>query len=784
MKAKHLLTLTIMLLGISLTAMGQTDLSGDQAKNGTFYLMNVSSGKYLKFGGAYNAKAAEGNAGTPITLARSGNGYTLKTNAGYLDSDLMMTGAAFEWTLTKVDGVNQYYLKASDGRGVLTTKGNAYGLLGLASYNPDDNKQKWVLLTSATIKSMTKNAVNTFNATPLIQAASFDKNENINAWSNLNANNIITINESNDAAEYGAVISGNSVTISQTLTGLSQGTYKISFDALYNATSGTAQVDIKAKNSNVTIDITRDETLNSNNQEEILSGFRTNDHCKHSTVFTFNGNNASITINITLQGQNVIACIDNLALYFVKEKGADEEEVNGQLQQEYTNSLNSYIEETQTKVDALNEAGQEAYDISAVIADRDAGNINSDETLQAAIAAIDAAYETALDAHNQKELEDLIGSGGGEGGEGGEVEVDVTDLFIKNAGFGTGDDRYWTINGAIISTSGIAVSGATGSYLFRGTSIKQDVALTDGKYKLTAKVASTNGTTVTLTANEGRLTEESTTLQTTNTMTEITLEKVIAYDGMLLIQVTGEAEFYLDDFALSYQEALPDDPQLQETVNMDAGADFYPVITVARTLKANTWSTFVVPFNMEIPEGWEVKELASSTMNGESITLTFEDAASIEAGIPYMVRLTEAASTLTVTNVWLDAELKPVSTDHVNFVGVYTNGYVPIGSYFISSNKFYRSVNEDNRDTLKGFRAYIEPKEGSGGAKARSLGYRFASNEEKNGEGTTAIEGQQPTEAPTVAAIYTLGGVRIDDMQQGVNIVLMSDGSTMKVIIK
>ena len=383
----------------------------------------------------------------------------------------------------------------------------------------------------------------------------------------------------------------------------------------------------------------------------------------------------------------------------------------------------------------------------------------------------------------------LSAGGGGDGGgdtpgdEEEDKEVDVTDLFIKNAGFGTGDDRYWTINGAVISTSGIDVTGATGSYLFRGTSIRQDVALTNGKYKLTAKAASTNGATVTLITNEGKLTEQSTSLATTTEMSEITLEKVIVYDGTLFIHATSDVEFYIDDFSLSYQEALPDDPQLEDTKTLTAEVDFYPTITVTRALKANTWSTFVVPFNMEIPEGWEVKTLASSTMNGENITLTFEDVPSIEAGVPYMVRTTEATSTITGTNTWLSTELRPTSTDHVEFIGVHASCNVPIGSYFINSNKFYRCVNTDNPDRVKGYRGYISPT--SQGANARSLGYRFASRAEDE-EGTTAIDNAQlPNDNEmTVVGIYTLGGVRINDMQQGVNILQMNNGTTIKVIIK
>ena len=57
------------------------------------------------------------------------------------------------------------------------------------------------------------------------------------------------------------------------------------------------------------------------------------------------------------------------------------------------------------------------------------------------------------------------------------------------------------------------------------------------------------------------------------------------------------------------------------------------------------------------------------------------------------------------------------------------------------------------------------------------MNYRF-----DGGEGTTGVE--EATEEATVVAIYTLGGVRINDMQEGVNILQMSNGTTMKVVIK
>lgn len=757
-----------MLLGVNLTTMGQITMDGSVAATRTeYFVVNVASGLYLKFGGANNAKAAEGHAGTIITLEGTGDRYAIKTNAGYLGSDLMMTGSASEWIFTKVEGKNQYYLKTSNGRGVLSTRNDANGILTLSSYNPDDNKQKWILLTRNNLSQL-------LDVTPLIRAAAFDKNDAIGAWG-LDAGDITVTNGNSNAENHHLTVTGRG-SFTQDLGACTAGTYVLTFDAYYKRTSS---------NGNVTAPTISATVKKSTSVITVGEGTTWE---KYSMTLANNGGK-SMSITIT-SNNNVELHVDNFLLKHIGGHNQGEDQVEQEDRAQIINRLNAYIAQKQEEVDLLNEAGQAAYDISAVIADRDAGRITSEETLQAAIAAINTAYEIALAAHNQKELEDLLGGGGDDGEDDGgdtpgdeeeDKEVDVTDLFIKNAGFGTGDDRYWTINGAVISTSGIGVTGATGSYLFRGTSIRQDVNVPNGKYSLTAKAASTNGATVSLIANEGKLTEQSTSLRTTTAMSEITLEKVIVYDGMLFIHATSDEEFYIDDFSLSYQEALPDDPQLKDTESLTAEVDFYPTITISRTIKPGTWSTFTVPFDMEIPAGWEVKGLSGSVLEDNSITLTFSDASGIEAGVPYMVRVAEEVSTITGTNVWLDYALTPTETECVNFVGAYVNGTVPVGSYFISSNMFYRCVNVNNPNKLKAYRAYIEPT--GQNAEARGISYRFASKEQEPDEETTAVEVER-TGASTVVAIYTLGGVRIDEMQEGINIVQMSDGSVVKVIIR
>ena len=788
-----------MLLGVNLTVMGQINIDGCEIKEGTpYFLKNIGSGLYLKFGGAWGTQAVEGHAATQITVVSLGNGnYAIKTNAGYLSSNLAMNGdqASSSWTLVEADkleltdgsssGDYQYCLKCN--KGALTSKA---GKLATASYQPVELMQRWVFLTEDQLRKEMEKSSDTqpFDITPLLGVASFDQQDSpATAWG-IDASNFYGEANSN-GSEYCAIFTSQT-TISKTLSEMPQkGVFHLTVSG-FQRNAKTATLTVKyanGKNGTTTKNFQENSSIEIGNNSQAMKSLN---NAEHEMTIQFQTKiDPVLTIAFDPNGNEGWLCLDNLKLlYYGVQKNNTTDIMNPAA--EYNNLLNAHIMETQAKVDLLNEAGQNAFNIDGVLDDINNNSITSVFAFDEAILAINAAYEVALTAHNQKELDDLLNNNGGsEGGNEGDndeeenKEIDVTDLFIKNAGFGTGDDRYWIIDGAVISTTGIPVTGATGSYLFRGISISQDVAVVNGKYKLTAKVASTNGTTVTLTANEGKLTEQSTSLGTTTVMSEITLDKVIVYDGTLFIHATSDAEFYIDDFSLSYQESLPDDPQLQDTETLTAEVDFYPTITVTRTLKANTWSTFVVPFNMEIPEGWEVKTLAGSTMNDENITLTFEDAPSIEAGVPYMVRTTEATSTITGTNTWLSTALRPTSTDHVEFIGVHASCNVPIGSYFISNNKFYRCVNTDNPDRVKGYRGYISPT--SQGANARSLGYRFASRAEDE-EGTTAIDNaQMPNDNEmTVVGIYTLGGVRINDMQQGVNILQMNNGTTIKVIIK
>ena len=618
---------------------------------------------------------------------------------------------------------------------------------------------------------------------------------------------------------------------------LPAGTYSYSFEGFYEYVkreqtkifgyvisttiseySQTMNATVKVANDNA---ITLDRYGNKDvfdNGEMAAVAFRDNDNYKHRSTFTLDkdqtisiviskGATTSGSGNTTYPNQ---IFIDNFTLLYFGNEELTEEDINDDAL--YESYVDANIDEF---IESLPEDQQEAA--RETLENINTDGINSTEDYYDILEELNNSItetETTIDESNTNAAMENIPaidengnfSGGGDGSTNDSI-AEVDDL-IKNRSFERRSLTGWAIDKSsddtgVRPTSNYATAGSDGSYLFNtkseGVRLTQTATVPNGVYKMTVSLASDAGNTVTLIGNDNI--HEVTLTAGADTFEDFSI-KFRVTDGTATIGVVGGndgAHWYkADNFRLEIVNNMYDNLTLSETDNIFAAGNqsraidnWYANVTLNRTIKANgNWNTFVVPFDIPASSlgGWEVKELISSDINDQDgITLTFADAEDgIKAGVPYMVRnqgLTEAMTEILMQDVSVSTELKDVETDHVIFRGTYTKGYVPIGSYFISSNKFYRSVNETNRDNIKGYRAYIEPKEGTA-AGARSLGYRFGSRGMTDDEGATTIEQQQPTEAPTVVAIYTLGGVRIDDMQEGVNILQMSDGTTIKVVIK
>lgn len=216
----------------------------------------------------------------------------------------------------------------------------------------------------------------------------------------------------------------------------------------------------------------------------------------------------------------------------------------------------------------------------------------------------------------------------------------------------------------------------------------------------------------------------------------------------------------------------------------------YSKVTVERTLTHGSWGTLLLPFDLPIANlgdgNWDVRELSESENETDDVVVTFTTPANgkIKAGKCYIVR--HNSQDLSTIEIDVDDETTFITTadyfdtscgaegnnQMVEFIGTYTRGYVPVGSFFINSKNQFKEVVKANTNKIKGFRGYFTVKSE---AKGRALSFRL-------GEGT-GVDSANNGEV-TVVAIYNLQGMRLNDMEPGINILQMSDGSSVKVLIK
>ena len=207
--------------------------------------------------------------------------------------------------------------------------------------------------------------------------------------------------------------------------------------------------------------------------------------------------------------------------------------------------------------------------------------------------------------------------------------------------------------------------------------------------------------------------------------------------------------------------------KVKDIITLDENDETIPLtspwadVTMTRTLKANNWNSFCVPFDMDIPDGWEVKEFTSSVKNGDNITAIFTEATEISAGVPYIVRPAEAVTEINVENVAVNPTLIPVSDENLTMIGNMKKEFVPEGSYFINNSKFYLA-DQANYVTSKGFRAWFTPITSS---PIKNLNFVV------DGEATdiNSIENEELTIENGI--VYDLQGRRVSRLTKGMYII-------------
>lgn len=170
-----------------------------------------------------------------------------------------------------------------------------------------------------------------------------------------------------------------------------------------------------------------------------------------------------------------------------------------------------------------------------------------------------------------------------------------------------------------------------------------------------------------------------------------------------------------------------------------------------RNIKSGKWNSFCIPFNLSADDVQAVFGNGTRVLefdpNSTESTLNFVDVTAITANKPCLIKPSVSWDTYTFSALTIDPSASlTVDGTNYRYTGNYSKGTVPVGSYFISGNKFYKSL--DNTDVLKGYRAYITPAGTGSGAKVFNF---FIA-------GTTAIGAVDATARPAASDVYSLDG--------------------------
>ena len=205
-----------------------------------------------------------------------------------------------------------------------------------------------------------------------------------------------------------------------------------------------------------------------------------------------------------------------------------------------------------------------------------------------------------------------------------------------------------------------------------------------------------------------------------------------------------------------------------------------------RTLnKNNEWNTICLPFDLTIAgsvlDGAEVRTLASTTLAGQNLSMTFSDnLTEMEAGKPYVIRwasgeplVNPTFEGVTVKNA--NVKTNSITTDYVTFTGTYTPTALTkddVSNLYLGSNNtlYYPNVDGFKVNAFRGFFKVDDS--------ATAMGLNIITD---LGDGsTTRIQGLEKA-GSELDSWFTLNGMKLDSKptQKGVYI---HNGT--KVVIK
>lgn len=184
----------------------------------------------------------------------------------------------------------------------------------------------------------------------------------------------------------------------------------------------------------------------------------------------------------------------------------------------------------------------------------------------------------------------------------------------------------------------------------------------------------------------------------------------------LTIHVASEGGNNYPGFYEPQLLAMPINVTLKDTETYNEAPALVANVTLNRKL-GEKWNTIVLPFALNeaqvtemFGEGAKVAAYKGSTVNGDHVTLNFEEQTSMEAQTPYMIKPGTNASKK-VNGVVLEPasglkKVEDANHNGIDFVGNYTTGQtLQQNSFFISNNTFYRA---SGQETMNAYRATFQ----------------------------------------------------------------------------
>ena len=197
-------------------------------------------------------------------------------------------------------------------------------------------------------------------------------------------------------------------------------------------------------------------------------------------------------------------------------------------------------------------------------------------------------------------------------------------------------------------------------------------------------------------------------------------EFTITFEGL-----KAKNRFFLDEVKVTkVEEVTPAEITLDENSDNIVEAAENVNVTLKRTLYGDGgWNTLCVPFSLNTAQvkaafGNDVELRKLAGVNGN--TITFEPETKVEAGVPYLIKLSEANAkgtyTFTGVNTIAVTKADAIGTDQlkaaISFVGIYSSqdvaGWATEGEDYVAclgaDNTFFKAKAGTK---MKGFRAFF-----------------------------------------------------------------------------